>query len=220
MITTFGLHRNEHANSLVQNDLTMDVLFGGYGDNPLFSPEIKPTSMNYPLLRPGEPGDKARILSLYKKVSRSNDGLARTYDEITEDYVEEFVTKALRDGLQFVMEDPDSHDIIGEIHCYKLSPKVFGHILSELTIAVDPDHQGRGIGKALFRALLKDVMENRKDILRIELIARESNKKAIEFYQRLGFVVEGRLTNRIRKGGAGFEADIPMSWMNPNYLTE
>ena len=220
MITTFGLHKNDHALSLVQNDLTMDVLFGGYGDNPIFSPDIKPTSVIYPLLRPSQPGDRARILSLYKKVSRSNDGLARTYDEITEEYVEEFVTKSLRDGLQYVMEDPDSHDIIGEIHCYKLSPKVFGHILSELTVAVDPDHQGRGIGKALFRALLKDVMEHRKDILRIELIARESNKKAIEFYQRLGFVVEGRLTNRIRKGGAGFEADIPMSWMNPNYLTE
>jgi len=220
MITTFGLHKNDHALSLVQNDLTMDVLFGGYGDKPIFIPDIKPTSVIYPLLRPGQPGDRARILSLYKKVSRSNDGLARTYDEITEEYVEEFVTKSLRDGLQYVMEDPDSHDIIGEIHCYKLSPKVFGHILSELTVAVDPDHQGGGIGKALFRALLKEVMENRKDILRIELIARESNKKAIEFYQRLGFVIEGRLTNRIRKGGADFEADIPMSWMNPNYLTE
>lgn len=27
MITTFGLHRNEYANSFVQNDLTMDILF-------------------------------------------------------------------------------------------------------------------------------------------------------------------------------------------------
>ena len=27
MITTFGLNKNSHAASLVQNDLTMDVLF-------------------------------------------------------------------------------------------------------------------------------------------------------------------------------------------------
>ena len=176
--------------------------------------------MHYPLVRQSRADDRAGILSLYKKVSRYNDGLARTYDEITNEYVDEFVTKSLQHGLQFVMEDPDTHDIIGEIHCYKLAPKVFGHILSELTIAVDPDHQGQGVGKALFQALLGEVRENRKDILRIELIARESNTKAIEFYQSLGFVIEGRLTNRIRAGASGFEADIPMSWMNPNYLTE
>ena len=62
--------------------------------------------MNTPILRPGRPGDKPRIISLYKKVSRSNDGLARTYDEITEEYVEGFIARSLQDGLQFVMEDP------------------------------------------------------------------------------------------------------------------
>ena len=176
--------------------------------------------MHQLLVRQSRSGDRAGILSLYKSVSRHNDGLARTYDEITDEYVDEFVTNSLQHGLQFVMEDPDSHDIVGEIHCYKLTPRVFGHILSELTIAVDPDHQGKGIGKALFQALLEEVKENRKDILRIELIARESNVKAIGFYKSLGFVVEERLTNRIRSGASGFEADIPMSWMNPNYLTE
>jgi len=175
--------------------------------------------MNTSILRPGRPDDKPRIISLYKKVSRSNDGLARTYDEITEEYVEGFIARSLQDGLQFVMEGPSGPDIVGEIHCYKLTPRVFGHILSELTVAVDPDYQGQGVGKALFQALLTEVKENRRDILRVELIARESNKKAIGFYQSLGFVIEGRLTNRIRMGGAGFEADIPMSWMNPNYLT-
>jgi len=59
-------------------------------------------------------------------------------------------------------------------------------------------------------------MDVRSDILRIELIARESNKKAIAFYQKLGFQIEGRLLNRI-KTESGFEADIPMAWMNDNY---
>jgi ribosomal protein S18 acetylase RimI-like enzyme/AAA+ ATPase superfamily predicted ATPase len=219
MITSFGLHKNEYASSLVQKDLTMDVLFGRYGDNALFSPTIAHMPMSQPLIRKGRSDDMARILSLYKKVSRSSDGLARTYEEMTEEYVMGFVTKALQDGVLLVMEDAGSGEVIGEVHCYKLTPKVFGHILSELTIAIDPDHQGRGDGKELIQALLKEVSENRTEILRIELIARESNTKAIEFYQRLGFVIEGRLLNRIKAGGSGFEADIPMSWMNANYLT-
>jgi ribosomal protein S18 acetylase RimI-like enzyme len=43
-------------------------------------------------------------------------------------------------------------------------------------------------------------------------IARESNQKALAFYQSLGFVREGRLEGRIR-GAGGPEADIPMAWL-------
>lgn len=219
MITTFGLSRNEYAASVVQNDLTMDVLFGKYENNSMTRLNAPSFSMRHTVIRQGSVNDKDRILSLYKKVSGHSDGLARRLEEMTEDYVSEFMTLADRSGLQFVAEDPESQQIVGEIHCYTPTPRVFGHILSELTVAVDPGYQGQGVGKALFKALLTEVKENRKDILRVELIARESNKKAIEFYQSLGFVIEGRLTNRIRSGETGFEADIPMSWMNPNYLT-
>ena len=216
MLTTFGLNTNEHSSAIVQNELTMDVLFDQQTDI-----QTRPyLSIHTPVIRQGIPKDEQGVLSLYTKVSSRDSGLARGQDEITKEYVEGFMTKAQQDGLIFIAEDTNSRKIIGEIHCYKLTPKVFGHILSELTIAVDPDHQGLGIGKTLFKTLLKEVTAHRRDILRIELIARESNKKAIEFYQSLGFVIEGRLTNRIRAGAAGFEADIPMSWMNPNYLTD
>jgi ribosomal protein S18 acetylase RimI-like enzyme len=53
----------------------------------------------------------------------------------------------------------------------------------------------------------------RTDILRVELIARESNQRAIEFYRTLGFVEEGRFGNRIRNIDNSYEADIPMAWV-------
>jgi len=59
---------------------------------------------------------------------------------------------------------------------------------------------------------MRRVKEDRTDILRVELIARESNKKAIEFYEKLGFVIEGRFARRIASVGGGFEDDIPMAW--------
>lgn len=49
-------------------------------------------------------------------------------------------------------------------------------------------------------------------ILGIELIARESNQRAINFYQTLGFVIEGKMLNRIQSVDGGFEADIAMAW--------
>jgi ribosomal protein S18 acetylase RimI-like enzyme len=60
--------------------------------------------------------------------------------------------------------------------------------------------------------LLDDIQLNRPDILRVELIARESNSKAIQLYEKLGFKIEGRFENRISNDNNSFEADIPMAW--------
>jgi ribosomal protein S18 acetylase RimI-like enzyme len=168
------------------------------------------------LLRQSTTGDKPGILDLYLNVSGNIGGLARTSEEITYDYVDTFTSKASKNGMQFVIQCQRSGSILGEIHCYKLEPKVFNHILSELTIAVLPEFQGQGLGRMLFQHLLHKVCEERRDILRVELIARESNQRAIAFYQKLGFRVEGRLLNRV-KGTATFEADIPMAWMNDRF---
>ncbi len=70
-------------------------------------------------------------------------------------------------------------------------------MLSELTVAVDPNYQGKGIGKLIFQSLLNIIQEERNDILRVELITRESNRKAIQFYQKLGFIIERRFEKRI-----------------------
>ena len=58
----------------------------------------------------------------------------------------------------------------------------------------------------------------RPDILRVELAAQESNTKAIHFYNKLGFVAEGRFENRVKVNENTFEADIPMSWTNKNFV--
>lgn len=176
-------------------------------------------------LRPAVATDCDAIIALYKKVTRISGGLARQEEEVTVEYVSNFIEKSQQSGIQFVMV----HDttIIGEIHCYKPGLKSFDHLLSDLTIAVDPDFQGQGIGKDLFTAVLSEVKENRKDILRVELLTGESNKRAIAFYQSLGFTIEGRMPNRYelgpadlrRLGAAGpvFDNDIPMAWINPNF---
>ena len=124
---------------------------------------------------------------------------------------------ALNTGIELVaIDEANDKKIIAEIHCYNLQPKVFNHVLSELTIVVSPGEQGRGIGKKIFCTLLEEIENNRIDILRVELIARESNDKAINFYKSIGFVQEGRFEKRIHNDGV-YEADIPMAWFNKNF---
>ena len=94
---------------------------------------------------------------------------------------------------------------------------VFDHVLGEVTIIVHPQFQGKKIGRTILTIFLEEIGRNRIDIGKVELIARESNVKAIELYQSLGFRVEGRLEMRIKTPDGNFEADIPMGWQNPNF---
>ena len=171
-------------------------------------------------IRQADSSDLNKIYALYKKVATETTGLARSGDEIIVDYVQNFMENSSNTGIELVLDNPaDSNQIIAEIHCYKLIPKTFSHVLSELTIAVDPDHQGQGIGRIIFTHLLDFITKSRHDVLRVELISREFNLKAISFYESIGFTREGKFEKRIRSNENEFEADIPMAWFNPNFKT-
>jgi len=154
--------------------------------------------------------DLADIVLLYRTVASMEGGLARRVEEITDEYVLGNFTHSSVRGLIFIARA--GGQVVGEIHAFRPVPQVFAHVLSDLTIAVHPDYQNRGVGRLLFNALLNTVRTDHPDILRVELIARESNQRAIQFYASLGFEIEGKMRNRIKSVGGGFEADIPMAW--------
>jgi ribosomal protein S18 acetylase RimI-like enzyme len=162
-------------------------------------------------IRTATADDAVAIFNLYRHVAAIPGGLARLEGEITLEYVNNFLCRSLANGLVLVAEDADGY-IIGEIHVYSPGIFCFSHVLSELTIAIDPTRQGNGIGRQLFQSLLGRVIDERPDIMRVELIARESNKKALRFYKSLGFVPEGRLAGRIKNVNGSLECDIPMAW--------
>lgn len=162
--------------------------------------------------------DLPRLQKLYKAVARMEDGIARLEYEITEEYVLSFVKKSLSTGLIIVGENPDDPDeLIAEVHGSKMGVKVFDHVLSDVTIVVHPKQHGKKIGRTIFTIFLEEIAHNRPDIGKVELIARESNQKAIALYQSLGFRIEGRLEMRLKNIHGNYEADIPMGWQNPNY---
>lgn len=166
------------------------------------------------IVTPASKQDFAGIKALYQSVARQGGGIARTEEEITDDYIRHNLDSALERGINYLAKSGDQ--VVGEIHAYRPVPAQFAHVLSDLTIAVHPDFQGCGVGRAIFSALLEEVKAKHPHILRVELFVRESNLKAQAFYQSLGFQIEGRFQQRVRRLDGALEADIPMAWVRQN----
>lgn len=162
--------------------------------------------------------DCSSIKQLYRYVAGHSGGLARTESEITDEYIQHIFNQSSTAGMILVVEHPDkANELIGEIHAYRPGPKAFDHVLSHLTIAIHPDFQGKKVGRTLMTIFLEEIGLHHPEIGKVELITRESNQKAIRFYQSLGFLIEGRMEMRIKSADGCYEADIPMGWQNPNF---
>jgi len=169
--------------------------------------------------RTADESDIPRLVKLYKAVARIPGYLARLEQEITEEYVSDFVHKSLKAGLIIVGENEINPDeLIAEVHGYKPGLEVFNHVIGDVTFLVHPDHQGKGIGRTIFTIFLDEIANNHPDVGKIELYTGESNARAIALYQSLGFMIEGRMEMRFRNPQTGnYEADIPLGWVNPNF---
>jgi putative acetyltransferase len=72
-----------------------------------------------------------------------------------------------------------------------------------IAIAVHDAFWGRGIGRALIERLL-DLADRWLGLVRVDLDVAADNKRAVDLYEKLGFVVEGRLRKaRYFDGGYG-----------------
>ena len=183
----------------------------GTGTAPFSRRQIGGVGCAVMLIRETVPEDRHALLDLYVRVAKVPGGLARLEPEIDGAYIESFLARSLKSGVSYVAVADAGH-VVGEIHAYSLGLYCFSHVLSELTIAVDPDAQGAGVGRGLFEAFMERVQNHTPNISRVELIARESNEKALRFYESLGFEREGIFRNRIRNLDGSLESDIPMAW--------
>lgn len=139
--------------------------------------------------------DEAGIHAVYRAAARQGGGLLRREDEITSGYIRHNLENSLRIGISLVAENEDGR-ILGEIHAWPSETRQLGHCLTNTTIAVDPAAQRRGVGRGLFEHLIDAARANPKFRI-IELYCREDNQRAIDLYQSLGFVFEGRLKGRV-----------------------
>lgn len=160
-------------------------------------------------VRPATSQDAEAILALHRKVAAQPGGLARQPDEVTAGYVAHALEAAADGGVNLVAVSADGA-LCGELHVERMQIAIFAHVLTDLTVAVDPDWQGRGVGSALFRALIDTARAMTPPVGRIELWTGAANLGAQRLYERLGFRIEGRMIGRGRLPDGTVDDDIVM----------
>ena len=153
-----------------------------------------------------DPADAETVLALHRAAASGVSGLAREPDEIGPDYIGHFLAHATIRLGAFL-----DGRLAGEIHATRMAPRQFRHVVTDLTIAVSPDVQGRGVGAALFEALFAEARRLSPAVERVELMVREGHTGAIRLYERLGFRIEGRFPRRVRLRDGTVEADLAMA---------
>jgi putative acetyltransferase len=162
------------------------------------------------VLRALTTADAPAVLALYRATADSpSSGLARSPDEMDLAWVQGFLGKASASGATLGVWSADV--LAGEIHASRMGPRQFDHNLMDLTVAVHPDWQGRGVGARLFEGLFAAAAAMTPKIERIELAVREGNPGALRLYQRMGFVIEGHHPGRVRLPDGTVETDITMA---------
>lgn len=162
------------------------------------------------MIRTGTPSDIDALLALQQTVAGENASLARAPDELSRDLIAEVVKQSLATGVLLLATE--GAELVGAIYCYALGPRQFAHVLGKLTVAVHPAQQGQGIGRRLFESLLEQVLSDRPDVTRVELLVRSDNVGAQRLYTSVGFREEGRLRGRVRLPDGTIVDDVMMAW--------
>jgi putative acetyltransferase len=149
--------------------------------------------------------DAPNVLAVMR---RAEGGLGRLPEEMDLPWMEEALSGALAGGV--AIGAWEGNRLIGMIKTSRMPSVQFQHVLWDLTVAVDPEFQGRGVGQGLFAQLMASARSMTPRVERIELVVREGLTHAIRLYERLGFRQEGRFERRFRLADGTYEADLPM----------
>lgn len=106
-----------------------------------------------------------------------------------------------RDGFLFGIREPMAQTLLGYVQISEiLWPQGSGWI----TLAVGPEHQGRGVGREALRLALRFAFEE-VNLRRVQLTVFSYNAVAIALYERLGFRHEGAFREFLRRDGQVYD---------------
>lgn len=148
------------------------------------------------LIRKAQIEDAERIVEIEREIAKQPGILCSAPDELSMESVIKTISSFLQGapGIYLVAEYDGAS--VGHAFLQPHHLRSLRHV-AELTIAIHPAWQRRGIGTLLLQSLINWAIESTV-IEKIQLNVRASNLKAISLYQKIGFQEEGRLRNRLK----------------------
>ncbi|XQY91069.1 GNAT family N-acetyltransferase [Metabacillus sp. HB246100] len=143
-------------------------------------------------IRLSQAKDFAQLLHLDHKVWNE----VTTPSVINWESIEQFSSKN-PEGSQLVALDDGM--VVGYLGYHYPTPLETNKHVYEMDIAVNPDHQGKGVGSMLLHTFIE--MAQKHSIHKLSLRVLESNQKAIHFYRKNGFKEQGRLVKEFYVNG-------------------
>ncbi len=129
--------------------------------------------------------------------------------ELLEDEFRATILKSIQPKSVIYLVAECDREIVGHAFLEPLHRNAISHV-ADLTMAIHPGWQGKGIGTQLLQALIKQAKAS-GHIEKIALHVRATNERAIALYTKAGFIQEGRLKKHVKINATEYIDDILMA---------
>lgn len=143
--------------------------------------------------------DSIRFSRFLERVSAETPYLTFDREEAPNLEASEAMLRILNLGKNATFAAVEGDEIVGNITFRgRENRKRLSHV-GEIGIVVAKSHWGRGIGRLLMERVIHHCRKN--SIEKIVLKVLDTNKRAVELYEKLGFVREGLLIDEVKIEG-------------------
>ncbi len=165
-------------------------------------------------IRPATAGDARAVNAYVAEIFESSDFLISSPNEAHMSWWRRRWWLAMKDAraLETCLIAIDAGAVIGMGECYSDARARTRHVAT-LSMGVAASHQGKGIGKALIKALIGWANSNGVTE-KLQLHVHSPNKAAIALYKGAGFIEEGVSPRAIKHADGRYIDDITMGlWL-------
>lgn len=171
------------------------------------------------LIRHGTPEDASDILDLYKKVaSFFPNRLTQQIDELTLTYIQTILRQACLRGLVLLMFE--DRKLLGYMKGYTSEFRRQAHVLANMTMMIDPSVAGQGRAQKLIQAYRNEILNSMRHIRFVETVPHCASIQPIRLNEKVGFVRQAILPNKIRYTDGTFGNEVVMHCINPNFCEQ
>ncbi len=129
--------------------------------------------------------------------------------ELLEDEFRTTILKSTQPKSVIYLVAECKEELVGHAFLEPLHRSVISHV-ADLTMAIHPGWQGKGIGTQLLQALIKQAKVS-GNIEKIALHVRATNERAIALYTKAGFIQEGQLKKHVKINATEYIDDVLMA---------